>query len=234
MPGYRGNLTDVSLVAAVAALKHLRLPSVAVSGTGDEASVRVLPVDQAERQPLIFHHTPVAVSLSFLQAAEGGPISYVVDPTEVEEAVAVSSLSVVVNQHQELCALEKPGGVPVDDGQLLECVQRAAALAPQRLLVLDEVLAKHALQLAEAAETLRRTGRVAAAPASAAENDGLAIAAVGMHPAAELAGQPPLEVSPTKDASTTKGVAARKRSRDAALDNDEEETTGTVRSAFER
>ena len=166
-----GNLTDAALLAALAALKHLRLPAVSVSGAGSEARVRVLPAEQAERQPLVFHHTPVSVSLAFLppSAGGGGDISYVIDPTEREEMVMVGGLTVVLNQHQELCALHKPGGVAVDCAQLVECINAAAAAAPQLLLLLEKVLHAHAIKLADAAELLRRTGRAPSTRASARE-----------------------------------------------------------------
>ena len=79
------------------------------------------------------------------------------------------SLVVVLNQHQELCALHKPGGVPVECAQLVECVNAAAAAAPQLLLLLEKVLHAHAIKLADAAELLRRTGRAPSTRASARE-----------------------------------------------------------------
>lgn len=162
-----GNLADATTLAALAALKHLRLPAVEVSGTGDEAKVRVLPPDEAERTPLVFHHTPVSMSVALLPPSGGaGSVSFVLDPSEREEMVMVGILTIVINQHQELCALHKPGGVPVDAAKLVECVQSAAAVAPQRLLILEKVLHAHALRLAEAAEVLRRTGRTASARAT--------------------------------------------------------------------
>ena len=40
-----------------------------MSGSGDEAEVRVLPTEEAEPQPLVFHHMPIAASLGFFRAA---------------------------------------------------------------------------------------------------------------------------------------------------------------------
>lgn len=156
-----GNLPDAVTLAALAALKHLRLPAVRVDGSGDGASVQILPADQAERQPLAFHHTPVSVSLGFF-SLDGGSVAHVVDPTDREELVTSGHLTVVINQHQEICAMHKPGGLPIDEGRLMECVQQAATVAPQMLLALEGVLQAHSKKLAEAAETLRRTGRKAA------------------------------------------------------------------------
>jgi hypothetical protein len=107
--------------------------------------------------------------LAFFQhgATEGGGITEAIDPTDREELVMVGSLTVIVNQHQELCALHKPGGVPVEGAKLFATIQRAAAVAPQLLLTLEQVLHAHAKRLAEAAEVLRRTGRVADARVAA-------------------------------------------------------------------
>ena len=59
-----------------------------MSGSGDDAEVRVLPTEEAEPQPLVFHHMPIAASLGFFRAAEGGgaPIT-VLDPADREELV---------------------------------------------------------------------------------------------------------------------------------------------------
>ena len=169
----RGNLTDAATFAALVALRHLRLPPVSVSGVGDEASASVLSMDQGEPTPLVFHHTPVAVSLGFFRGGSGGgsgggsvggasaEMLSVVDPSDREELVLEGRLTVVLNQHQELCALHKPGGLPVAPARLLEAIRHAAALVPERLIALEEVLAQHAARLAAAAETLRRTGRKA-------------------------------------------------------------------------
>ena len=156
---HRGNLTDACVFAAVVALKHLRLPAVEIDGAGEQATARVLSAEQADGLPLVFHHTPVAVSLAFFRPTVGSQPLFVIDPTDREELVSVGVLTVVVNQHQEVCALHKPGGLPMDAEQLMECVHHASVLAPQRLSTLEAVLRAHAERLAAAAEVLRRTGR---------------------------------------------------------------------------
>jgi exosome complex RNA-binding protein Rrp42 (RNase PH superfamily) len=68
-----------------------------VSGSGDEAEVRVLPTEEAEPQPLVFHHMPIAATLGFFRAAEGGgaPIT-VLDPGDREELVRHRGVVVAV------------------------------------------------------------------------------------------------------------------------------------------
>ncbi len=97
----RGNLADACLAAALAALRTYQLPAVAVTGAGDEATVRVLPAEQAERQPLVFHHTPVGVTVGFFVGPSGGAPVAAFDPTDREEIVMAAALSVVLNQHGE-------------------------------------------------------------------------------------------------------------------------------------
>ena len=260
---HRGNLTDAATLAALAALKHLRLPAVAVAGSGESATATVLPADQGERQPLVFHHTPVAVSLAFFDppAPEGGAVrkggtttpsgagnsdepdksalAYVVDPSDHEELVAVGSVTAVLNQHQELCALHKPGGVPLETARFMQCVQRAALVAPQLLQMLEEVLEQHKRKLAEAAEHLRRTGRTLSAPS----------ANVGAGPTLDPAHDPavPVAVAPVPPpvppnvpslpaAPPVHNVTAptTKKRPAADLESDEEEETTVVTSAFSK
>ena len=238
-----GNLTDAAVLASLASLKHLRLPSVQVAGNGDGAEVSVLPRDQAEPTPLVFHHMPVAVSLGFFHEGAdsagtpgGSSVDFVVDPTDREESVMVGGLTVVVNQHGELCALHKPGGVPLDVPRFAECVSSAAAIAPKVLSTLEEVLEQHRQKLAEAAEILRRTGRVASAKAvEAGELLDVGDPAEGTA-AAQLPPVPPVPPVPPADGPTDEGGGGggkRKQPRAAtSFDSDEEEEAVTI-SAFE-
>jgi exosome complex component RRP45 len=221
----RGNLTDAATFAALVALRHLRLPPVSVSGVGDEASASVLSMDQGEPTPLVFHHTPVAVSLGFFRGGSGGgsggggggggggsgggasaEMLSVVDPSDREELVLEGRLTVVLNQHQELCALHKPGGLPVAPARLLEAIRHAAALVPERLIALEEVLAQHAARLAAAAETLRRTGRKARRTLGAMALPPLTLVPLGVPPPPSA--PPPLAPPPPSVPAATDGAEA--------------------------
>jgi exosome complex component RRP45 len=214
----RGNLTDAATFAALVALRHLRLPPVSVSGVGDEASASVLSMDQGEPTPLVFHHTPVAVSLGFFRGGSGGgsgggsvggasaEMLSVVDPSDREELVLEGRLTVVLNQHQELCALHKPGGLPVAPARLLEAIRHAAALVPERLIALEEVLAQHAARLAAAAETLRRTGRKARRTLGAMALPPLTLVPLGVPPPPSA--PPPSAPPPPSVPEATDGAEA--------------------------
>ena len=226
-----GNLTDAATFAALVALRHLRLPPVSVTGVGDEASASVLSMDQGEPTPLVFHHTPVAVSLGFFRgggsSGSGGGIGgiggggggggggsdgaaaemlSVVDPTDREELVLEGRLTVVLNQHQELCALHKPGGLPVAPAHLIEAIRHAAALVPERLMALEEVLAQHAARLAAAAETLRRTGRKARRTLGAMALPPLTLVPLGVPPPPSA--PPPSAPPPPSVPAATDGAEA--------------------------
>jgi len=166
---HHGNLADSASLAALAALKHLRLPAVSITGAGDEAIVRTLTAEQAEPQSLVFHHMPVAVTIGLFRAASDGALLCAVDPTDREELVMLGSVVVVLNQFDEVCALEKPGGLPIQGVELLDCMRRAKAVAPQMLSALDGELTKHAAETAARAATLSRTGRATAAESRTAE-----------------------------------------------------------------
>jgi exosome complex component RRP45 len=241
-----GGLTDACLFAALLALKHLRLPPVEVTGVGDQASAKVLPLEQGETTPLVFHHTPIAVSVALFRSTDGAALLHAVDPSEAEELVSLGLMTIVVNQAQELCALSKPGGLPVEGAQLLECVRDAATVVPKRLATLDAVLSAHAAQLAAAAEVLRRTGRTekkrkleaaalpsveAMAPAPAARKETAPSTVLSSTTSAETAAQPP-EARASKKKKKKKKSAGGGVATSHTQDSDEEETV-TVRSAFD-
>ncbi len=215
-----GNLTDAMVLAAAAGLRHMRLNAVAVQGVGDETTVRVMPAEEAALLPLAFHHTPVAVSVGLMpRPGGGGGVIAVVDPTDREEMVMRGALTAVVNQHQELCVLHKPGGIPVTAGEFSCAVAASTAHIPRVLTALEEALAAHAMRLDAAEAHLARTGRVA----------GRLPAATDEPPPPPISVEAPAAPLPTGSAAAPAPVPAP-APREA--DSDEEETV-TVRSAFE-
>lgn len=59
-------------------------------------------------------------------------LGQVLDPSAVEESAMGGRFSVAVSSHEgDVCALQKPGGIPVSASQLLRCVRIAAAKAPE-------------------------------------------------------------------------------------------------------
>ena len=93
-----GNLADAVALAALASLLHFRKPHVEVIGS--EVTIHTLQSHTPDA--LSVHHRPVCVSFAFV---EDGSEAAAVDPSLVEEEVAVGSLTLALNVHRELCAV---------------------------------------------------------------------------------------------------------------------------------
>ncbi|KAJ2582920.1 3'-5'-exoribonuclease [Coemansia sp. RSA 1836] len=132
-----GNLIDAASIAAIAALRHFRRPDVTVDG--EEAIIH--DVKERNPVPLSIHHTPICVTFGFFGAAGD---MLVLDPTLLEEQVQVSSFTITLNSHREICALNKAGGIPLSPAQIQRCTQVALAKV-------DEVNEKIQLALKAAA-----------------------------------------------------------------------------------
>ncbi|KAJ2336591.1 3'-5'-exoribonuclease, partial [Coemansia sp. RSA 2681] len=115
-----GNLIDAASIAAIAALRHFRRPDVTVDG--EEAIIH--DVKERNPVPLSIHHTPICVTFGFFGAAGD---MLVLDPTLLEEQVQVSSFTITLNSHREICALNKAGGIPLSPAQIQRCTQVALA-----------------------------------------------------------------------------------------------------------
>lgn len=144
-----GNLTDCAALAAVAALLHFRRPDVTVVGE----RVTVHSVEDRQPVPLSLHHLPLCVTVGFVEAAaDGEPPLLVVDPSLKEELCMAGSVTLTLNAHKELCAVQKAGGVPVPMEMLVRCTQIAAAKAE----LLNEMLERRAREAQE--EAAARSG----------------------------------------------------------------------------
>ncbi|KAJ2003499.1 3'-5'-exoribonuclease [Coemansia thaxteri] len=115
-----GNLIDAASIAAIAALRHFRRPDVTIDG--EDAIIH----DVRERNPvpLSIHHTPICVTFGFF-GVDGELL--VLDPSLLEEQVQVSSFTITLNAHREICALNKAGGIPLSANQIQRCTQVALA-----------------------------------------------------------------------------------------------------------
>ena len=87
------------------------LPTPEATVAPDTQRVTVHPADVREPIPLALHHLPVAFTFGFFAEHDG---LVIVDPTVKEEAVMGSELVVVLNAHNELCAVQKGGGSAVN------------------------------------------------------------------------------------------------------------------------
>lgn len=124
----------------MAAMRMFRRSEVQVTaGPRGKPIARVYHSDEKEPIPLALHHIPVCVTLGLFStaAAKGdAEYTYIVDPTEREEAALDGRISFAINAHREVCAIHKLGGLAlaVDD------VIRACALCAAKAAQLHEVL----------------------------------------------------------------------------------------------
>ncbi|CAJ0645592.1 3916_t:CDS:2 [Entrophospora sp. SA101] len=97
-----GNIIDAACIAAISALSHFRRPDVTV--IGQDVTIKRNPV------PLSVHHMPICVTFAFFENGE----HFVVDPTLQEEQTKSGDMTITLNDHKEIFALSKAGGVALE------------------------------------------------------------------------------------------------------------------------
>jgi exosome complex component RRP45 len=113
-----GNLIDAASIATVAALLHFRRPDITI--TGD--AITVHSVADREPVPLSIHHLPICVTF----AVFGDGDQVVVDPWWKEEQGLAGRVTLIHNQHRELCGIHKAGGPGLPLNTLVKCSKIAA------------------------------------------------------------------------------------------------------------
>mmetsp|Transcript_11558 Transcript_11558/g.29537 ORF Transcript_11558/g.29537 Transcript_11558/m.29537 type:complete len:291 (+) Transcript_11558:267-1139(+) len=117
-----GGLLDAALIAAVSALAGLQLPEVAV--TKDGAVVPPLTVRAGEgevlpAQQLQLRSTPLALTCGLRKG------QLIADPSSEEEQLMECTITVALDAQGNLAGVYKPGGDPVADTTMAECIQAA-------------------------------------------------------------------------------------------------------------
>jgi exosome complex component RRP45 len=131
-----GNLAGAASLAACGSLMTYRRPECAVDP--NSGMVTVHGMDDREAIPLNMHHFPIASTYCFFDEAPG---LAVVDPTLEEEVTADSSVVVVVNTHEEVCAISK-SGVGVRSEDVKSCVRASSRTAKAWTELLKEAAAE--------------------------------------------------------------------------------------------
>lgn len=129
-----GNLIDGACFAVVAALRHFRKPDTSIEG---EVLTVYTPAER-EPVPLSWLHSPFCVTFSFY--GEGDIV--LLDATLLEEQLSVSSCTISLNKHGEICQIAKLGGTPVEGATLLQCANAALHKAKEFSTLLDQKLAE--------------------------------------------------------------------------------------------
>lgn len=174
-----GNIVGAASLAANAALLSFRRPEATVAP--DTQRVTVHPADVREPIPLALHHLPVAFTFGFFAEHDG---LVIVDPTVKEEAVMGSELVVVLNAHNELCAVQKGGGSAVNPSEVMRCLRVASQMTKDAT---DALKRAHAAW--EEERDKRRVRRHYGAEAAANPDFGLPGRGDHRRPAAELAAE---------------------------------------------
>lgn len=117
-----GNVLDCAHLAAISALLHFRRPEVTI---GEGGRVTVHTLQDREPVPLSIHHIPVCISFAFF---EDGTVCCV-DPSIKEEEIMGGMMTVAVNTHDQVCAVQKGGGIPLPVQQIMQCTRIAALKA---------------------------------------------------------------------------------------------------------
>lgn len=118
-----GSLFDATSLSVLAALLNFRCASVNVEGE----CVKVFADSEREPVPISIHHLPI--SSTFILSNTPSGASWLVDPCGTEERCFESVVTIVVNQHGELCGIHKPGGFAIDPDIVVECSQIAVQRA---------------------------------------------------------------------------------------------------------
>lgn len=162
-----GNSMDACVLAAVAALRHYRLPEVDIGGgdgndDGDDNAnnigyqeTTIIHSDDREPTPLPLHHTPLTATFALFSDETGTTtsVSALLDPFDREELASDGLLTWSYNKYGEMCCLDFPGGCELRPRQLMA----SSNLGKRRCIEICELLET---ALAEA-ETKAETERMA-------------------------------------------------------------------------
>ncbi|EST06411.1 Exoribonuclease, phosphorolytic domain 2 [Kalmanozyma brasiliensis GHG001] len=147
-----GGALDAAVLACLASLRHFRRNDVSVEG----GKVRLFGLDERVGVPLAIHHTPLCVSFALFdnvlpptaegedeKAASTGSVA-LLDPSLLEEQLAQSKLTLVLNAQREICVLDKSYGSPIDPRLLLDLIQVGLRRVQELTESLDEALRRDA------------------------------------------------------------------------------------------
>lgn len=147
-----GNAMDACVLAAVAALRHYRLPEVSIGGDSDDVSspahqeTNIIHSDDREPTPLPLHHTPLTSTFALFADETGTTtaVSALLDPYDREELACDGLLTWSYNKYGEMCCLDFPGGCELRPRQLMA----SSNLGKRRCIEICELL-ETALEEAE-------------------------------------------------------------------------------------
>lgn len=109
---HNGCVLDASVLALVAALKTVKLPVVKYDATLDHKDIL------KEKVPLRINSTFISTTYAIFEG------NILTDPTAEEESLCTGIVTVVIAEN-EVCTILKPGGTPLKEEQLLQCIKQS-------------------------------------------------------------------------------------------------------------
>ncbi len=86
------------------------------------------PPSERAPVPLAIHHTPFCLTFAFFPDATIPPV---LDPSQLEQRLSAGLLSIALNAQREICVLQKLGGVPLHNEEILQLVKVSAQKAKE-------------------------------------------------------------------------------------------------------
>ncbi|XP_044748617.1 exosome complex component RRP43-like [Coccinella septempunctata] len=126
---YDGSLIDACVIALITALKTVRLPMVDYDpATGNKI------VKEEEKRCLNIVSTPICSTFSIFEEK-----MTLFDPTHEEESISSCTLNIVIKDDQ-ICSVHKPGGAPICDDDLLNCIEKSKERAKEICELIDKAM----------------------------------------------------------------------------------------------
>lgn len=127
---YDGAVLDASLIALIAALQNVRLPAASI--TEDAAGTKVVATPERNISLELLQY-PIASTFGIFDE------TYILtDPTAEEESLLGGELTIIYNNHNELCAVHKPGGSTITEEKMQGCIEKAKGRVAEVMHLLDE------------------------------------------------------------------------------------------------
>ncbi|KAK5643943.1 hypothetical protein RI129_007788 [Pyrocoelia pectoralis] len=125
-----GCIIDACLLVLLTALKTVRLP-----GVEYDAAIDKKTINEDEQKSLSIYNTPVSTTYAMFED------KVITDPTAEEEEISSGLLTIVV-KNKELCSIHKPGGSPLSEEKLYDCISETINHADLLITLINTAVAE--------------------------------------------------------------------------------------------
>ncbi|EGF83526.1 hypothetical protein BATDEDRAFT_9008 [Batrachochytrium dendrobatidis JAM81] len=126
---YAGNIFDASVDALIAALCNVKLPEVTIS---DESAP---VINNLPAKPLKLNRILISSTFAIFDGQ-----TLLADPTHEEEPLVSSTVTIVVDDKDCICAIHKPGGVSITKAVIDECLTLAKSRTPSFMKLISNTV----------------------------------------------------------------------------------------------